>query len=187
MRQPGLTVEKAIGPQNESPPRLVLLNRAHGSNSTAAVASGHAQRRRLILGCALGCLLAGCAGQSLQSHTSSTDLENTDWSLLSLGTEPVTVADRQREPHLRLNSVGKRISGSGGCNRLTGGYAVDGDRVHFGALAVTMMACPSGMEQEQAFLKALSQAARWRVGSRQLEFLDANGKPIAQFEARNVQ
>lgn len=49
-----------------------------------------------------------------------------------------------------------RVQGFGGCNRFTGAYAVEGDRVRIEALAATMMACESAvMEAESAFLAAL--------------------------------
>ena len=54
---------------------------------------------------------------------------------------PVEVAERQREPHLIFAHDQRRISGSGGCNRLTGSFELDGDKLHLGRMAGTMMAC----------------------------------------------
>jgi hypothetical protein len=39
------------------------------------------------------------------------------------------------------------------------------------------------MDQEQAFLGALGQAARWRVVGSHLELFDAGGVPLARLEA----
>jgi heat shock protein HslJ len=60
---------------------------------------------------------------------------------------------------------------------------MDGDRITFGKFAATLMACPAGMDQEQAFLGALGQAARWRVVGSHLELFDAGGVPLARLEA----
>ena len=49
-------------------------------------------------------------------------LEKTDWRLIRLGGATVTAADPQRTPNLVLDPVSHRVSGSGGCNRLSGGY-----------------------------------------------------------------
>jgi copper homeostasis protein (lipoprotein) len=110
-------------------------------------------------------------------------LENTYWRLVRLGGEPVQVEPNQREPHIILRTHDQRVSGSGGCNRLLGGYRIDGDRITFGKFAATLMACPAGMDQEQAFLGALGQAARWRVVGSHLELFDAGGVPLARLEA----
>ncbi len=53
-------------------------------------------------------------------------LQNTYWKLMRLGTTSVVVAENQREPHFILHPDDKRVSGSGGCNRLAGTYTVHG-------------------------------------------------------------
>ena len=46
-----------------------------------------------------------------------------------------------------------KVYGDSGCNRFTGGYSVNGDRMHIGPLASTMMACEQKkMDAEQVFL-----------------------------------
>jgi heat shock protein HslJ len=47
----------------------------------------------------------------------------------------------------------------------------------------TMMACPTGMEQEQQFLQSMNQVARYRISGSHLELLDAAGAVLARFEA----
>jgi heat shock protein HslJ len=46
------------------------------------------------------------------------------------------------------------------------------------------MACPDGMDTEQAFLKALGQVTRWKITGQSLELLDSGSKVVAQFKAR---
>ena len=86
-----------------------------------------------------------------------------------------------------LHPDDKRVSGSGGCNQLAGTYSFEGNRLTFSKMAGTMMACPSGMEQERSFHDALSRAAAWRIEGEQLELLDASGNVIAQFESRYMK
>lgn len=93
----------------------------------------------------------------------------------------------QREPHIILRAEGRRVSGSGGCNSLLGGYRLDDNRIAFEKLASTMMACVAGMQQEQRFLGALGEAASWRVLGSHLELFDANGALIARLEARHLK
>jgi|SRR5882672_1909640 len=110
-------------------------------------------------------------------------LENTYWRLAQLGDAPVRAAPNQREPHFILHPADRRVSGSGGCNSLTGSYERDGDRVTFGRMASTMMACLAGMETEKNFLAALQQARGARIKGLQLELLDASGSVLGRFEA----
>lgn len=125
------------------------------------------------------------AGARMPPTTKTTaTLENTYWKLLQLGTAPVTIADPQREPHLTLLPEQKRVSGYGGCNRMMGMYTVDGDKLTFGQMAGTMMACADGMQTESAFHKALGKVARYRIVAEKLEFFDAAGASLAQFESR---
>jgi heat shock protein HslJ len=84
----------------------------------------------------------------------------------------VQVAERQREPHLIFANNERRLSGSGGCNRVTGSFAVDGDKLRLLGMAGTMMACPTGMEQEQRFLRSVEKVERYRIRGSYLEMLD---------------
>ena len=78
------------------------------------------------------------------------------------------------------------MSGSGGCNRLSGGYTLAGDRLTFGRTAGTMMACVDSMEMERAFLDTLSVVARWRIDGQRLELIDSRGDVLARFEAAKL-
>jgi copper homeostasis protein (lipoprotein) len=112
-------------------------------------------------------------------------LENTYWKLTSLGEVPVTAVSQQ-EPHFVLNPETHRVSGSGGCNRLTGSYELKGDHLTFSQLATTMMACVEGMDTEKALLKALTKAKTWKMAGDELELLNDAGNVMARFEARGM-
>ncbi|MCX9156292.1 YbaY family lipoprotein [Niveibacterium sp. 24ML] len=110
-------------------------------------------------------------------------LKDTYWKLELLGDTPVQVADKQREAHLVMHGEPSRVAGSGGCNRLMGGYVVKGNTLRFDKLASTMMACAGGMEQELRFMAALNKVTAWRIEGQQLSLLDADGKPLARLRA----
>jgi copper homeostasis protein (lipoprotein) len=124
------------------------------------------------------------AEQDCYALLSTASLVNTYWKLMRLGGAAVTVGEGQREPHFILQVDGQRVIGSGGCNRFMGRYSVEADRLTFGPLAGTRMACPEGMEQEDAFHEALGSAATWRIIGERLELFDAAGKSLARFESR---
>jgi heat shock protein HslJ len=136
-----------------------------------------------LVGLALTTMLTACAVNSANTAT----LENTYWRLLTLRGKPIELSADQREPHLILQTAQKRLVGSGGCNRLMGSFTVDGAHLSFGRTASTMMACPQGMEQERAFLDALSSAARWRIDGQRMQLRSESDETLAEFEARNMQ
>jgi heat shock protein HslJ len=70
------------------------------------------------------------------------------------------------------------LSGSAGCNNYTGRFEITGNQVRFpGPFASTRKMCvtPGVMDQEQAFLKALSASTTGHIDGRKLELRDAGG------------
>ncbi len=126
-------------------------------------------------------------GETCGARFSTERLENIYWKLTRLGDTAVIMAPQQREPHIIFNSKSRRVSGSGGCNRLMGSYELSGDTLTFGQMGSTMMACPQGMETEKAFLDALKQVNKWKIVGQHLELFDAEGKLVARFEARHMK
>jgi len=110
-------------------------------------------------------------------------LRGTYWKLVRLGDSPVSAGARQREAHLIFANDAARVSGSGGCNRLTGGFELEGDKLHFSRIAGTLMACGEGVEQEKRFIDALGQVERYRIRGSHLDLLDAQGVARARLEA----
>lgn len=81
---------------------------------------------------------------------------------------------------LELTADGQ-VSGTGGCNRMSGRATIDGSAIAFGPLAATKMACAEAvMDQEAKFFAALDEARSWRVDEAQdkLILLDASGKTV---------
>jgi heat shock protein HslJ len=126
-------------------------------------------------------------GETCGARFATEPLENTYWKLTRLGDTAVTVASQQREPHVILNSESRRVGGSGGCNRLIGNYELHGDRLAFGQMASTRMACLEGSATEQAFLEALQHVHTWKITGQHLELFDAAGTLVARFEAHHMQ
>ena len=79
-----------------------------------------------------------------------------NWILVSLDGETVRGnAESKGRPTLALELGELRVSGHGGCNRLTGTFSTEARTIRFGTLASTRMAC-ADMRAETAFLEALS-------------------------------
>ena len=85
------------------------------------------------------------------------------------------LGDEESAPHLVLDEVSSRLSGSGGCNRLAGSYEVGDEGLRFGPIASTRMACSEAvMERESAFLAALAEVTGHRLDGSALVLLDGD-------------
>ena len=98
----------------------------------------------------------------------------------------VPAAGGPREAWIELDSRTKRLNGSGGCNRMSGGYETDGGNLRFGAIAATRMAC-ADMRTETEFFRALGQTRRYSVSGRRLDLMDRNGVVLATLEERDLR
>lgn len=79
-----------------------------------------------------------------------------------------------------------RAYGSGGCNRFTGGYALDGAALRFGAMASTNMACvPAAMDQERRFHEALAAVRGWRIENGILHLTGEGGATVLRLSRRS--
>lgn len=81
-------------------------------------------------------------------------------------------AEAPGRPWLRFGADG-RVSGSDGCNRLMGGWSLEGDVVSLRRMASTMMFC-EGVDTW------LSRAHSARHLGDRLQVLDASGAPIGE-------
>lgn len=105
-----------------------------------------------------GTFFAGCcrkpAGQS-----QALAIEGASWKLVGApGLAPATLSSLERG--VTVNFEAGRVTGFSGCNSFTGAYSLEANRLGFGQLAGTMMACPEpAMAVEQAFLGAMRGAS----------------------------
>lgn len=111
-------------------------------------------------------------------------LADTRWVPRRIGGKPVKPSDPEREPWLLLDSKGRTVTGSGGCNRFTGDYDKGVQTLRMRSLVTTRMACPD-LRTEAAFLNVLEQTWGYRVTGRRLELLDGGGAVLAELEERN--
>jgi len=104
--------------------------------------------------------------------------------LSEINGNPIITADGSRDVHIRLATEKgeKRISGFAGCNQLTGGYTLSGEKVKF-VIASTKMMCPEEqMAVEDFLLKALSSATSYKIDGDVLELYDGQTS-LAIFKA----
>lgn len=134
-------------------------------------------------------LLAGCVYDNPQTKgatpaKSAAQLLNTHWKLMQLGDQVIATPQDSGEIHFVLQSENQRVVGFSGCNRMMGIYALNGNELKFDQMGGTMMACTANMEVERKFLGMFSDVARWEIRGETLTLLNADGKAVAEFEAR---
>lgn len=125
-------------------------------------------------------LLAGCGAMTRAAEAPS--LDGTAWVLAGLPGRSLVPGSA-----VTLQFAGDRLSGSDGCNRYSGSYAVKDAKLDVGPnLASTQMACDPGlMEQARAYTSALAGAKSYRVSGDRLELLSASGASLATLAAQS--
>jgi len=127
----------------------------------------------LLLGVALA---AGC-GSDEESAAEPPAFEGVPWVLAS-GLD----VDGWESARPSAVFAGGTVGGSGGCNRYTASYTVDGEELRIGTVAATRMACPPPADAvESAYLAALGRVAEWRTDVEELLLLDVDGAELLRF------
>lgn len=69
-------------------------------------------------------------------------------------------------PQIEINLSEKKLSGTGGCNRIFGTIEVSGDKIKFGPVASTRMYCEG--VNESGFVNGLQNADSWKIENNRL-------------------
>ena len=113
------------------------------------------------------------------------ELRGTLWRLQALpgGNTPTLLKPPGKAAELQLAADSERVSGSGGCNRLMGGFQLGGEQLRFSRLASTQMACPPEvMAYERRVVAALEQVRRWSIDTSNLLLQDGRGRTLLLFQ-----
>ena len=112
----------------------------------------------LCVAATAACVLKRADGE-LQSLTGA------DWRLVELSGREAAPMEVTRRPWIRFNTDSNRVSGSGGCNRMSGPFTLNADAMQFGALASTKMACADQAlnQQEVDFFGALQSTDHYAI------------------------
>ena len=141
--------------------------------------------RRTILGTFLRAsfliIITGSVQGQSGKHNGAPPLEKTEWKLVWLGSTKVELGTPQQVAYIQLDPESHRVSGSGGCNRLIGGYDLAADHLKFTQIAMTRMMCLHGGDTESGFAKALNQVTSWKMAGGKLLLMDADLRILAKF------
>ena len=124
---------------------------------------------------------AGCAAQQPDATTTPSSpaglsLLGTMWTAFEIDGRPVDAVEPQRQPSIMLAPDGNRVTGSTGCNRISGTFMQQGSTLRFGRLAMTRMACvPDRGAAESAFVAAIEATRGQSIEHQTLELRDEAG------------
>ncbi|WP_133490154.1 META domain-containing protein [Alcanivorax sp. 24] len=117
-----------------------------------------------------------------QCEQPSAQLTNTYWKLIDVdGRAASPPAEGRNQAHLIL-AGDNTVKGNTSCNRLTGGFTVDGDNLTFTELTTTERAC-TGDTVSGAFLTGLEQTRGFRIDGERLSLYDQENHLLAVFTA----
>lgn len=166
-------LERALAEGSPEPGRPLLV-RVRGSLSGG---SGDGAAPSLVVHAVDGADPGAGCGEAVADLS----LEGTRWTLVELAGAPVSDGV---EATLVLDGAEKQASGSGGCNRFSGPYRLQGGSLTFGNLAATEMACAGpAMEVERAYLRTLGSVGGYRLTGDALHLLAEEGV-VARFRSR---
>ncbi len=119
----------------------------------------------------------------IPASTRATPLTGTQWVLTSLRGEPAGAGAGGESPHITLSEKEQRVFGFAGCNRITGGYELDGADLSFSKMAMTMKACPEGMDLEREVAQALEATKSHEISDGVLRLKNEDGTVVSEWKA----
>lgn len=87
---------------------------------------------------------------------------NKRWVLVELKGVPVQQSETRRDAYLNFEVGEKRFTGNGGCNQISGNYALDKNNIHFSEVISTKMSC-NDIDFENVFISTLSNIDHYEV------------------------
>lgn len=142
-----------------------------------------------------GLLFFGCNANKTSTKTTpapeaasaNKSLEGTYWMLTELNGKPVAAPKSgEKASYIYFDAGKKRVSVSGGCNVMGGNYELrEGNRITFGQMISTMMACPD-MTQEDGLKQMTAMADNYAIQGDNLSFAKARMAPVARFKATKL-
>jgi heat shock protein HslJ len=112
----------------------------------------------------------------------SANLEGKLWQMKSYRSADGQMVETMPDVKTTAEFNNGQVGGNAACNSYSGPYEVNGDKIEFGMMASTMMACPEPiMEQEMGYLAGLEQVATFEVTADSLKMFDADSEIVLEF------
>lgn len=135
--------------------------------------------QKLLLFLALFLSITPCAFASTDSS-----LFGKRWILVAIDGASVNTT----KPYIEFDDKAKRFSGDGGCNRIAGGFELEGNNLKFSRVISTRMACLDSelQEIETKFVNRLEQTTNFQIEGASLSLL-AGSSTVLSFKTEAEQ
>lgn len=111
-------------------------------------------------------------------------LEETYWRLSNIPAVTFTNQDLQQDAHIVLHKTNNHLTGSDGCNNLSGNYTLaDDNQVKFTTITSTEKSCTTGINIAGAMSAVLTGTSHYLINGGTLELKNAAGTTLARFTA----
>lgn len=115
--------------------------------------------------------------QGEPGEAASSEIFDIEWVVEAIDGKPA--ADGVKST-LKIAADGQ-VSGRGGCNGYGGGATVEEEKISFGDMRATLMACEqAAMDQEGRFFAALKEIEGFRIEDGRLVLADKDGKELVR-------
>lgn len=130
--------------------------------------------------------VVGCQSvpQDKNHQDSLTALQNTTWVATKINNAVVvhSTLDPNRAT-LMFDAASKRVTGSDGCNRISGSYQASNKTLSFDQMISTRMACLNNANIDTLFNQALTQVTHYKVEKRMLKLYNKQNQVVLEFES----
>ena len=109
-------------------------------------------------------------------------LQNKNWELSYIGATEYNADPKvHNSPSIQFGAD-LRVSGSDGCNRLMGLYAIKGQHITLGQLGSTDMYCKNTMQFAGQYTEALNKVKGYQFYNKTLKLLDQYGNRVLEYK-----
>jgi heat shock protein HslJ len=124
-------------------------------------------------------VLAGCSSSG--NNSDNKPLTGTEWILFEMDGNKYEPADGKNVT-MKFDGTEQNVNGKAPCNTYGGPYIKSSNKLYFGGLFSTEMACDE-LKSEQEYFKILGKVFSYRISGDKLYFFDNGGMVIARFRA----
>ncbi len=124
--------------------------------------------------------LSGCSSSG--SSGDKSPLTGTEWILFEMDGVKYESASGKNVTMI-LDAAAKKMGGKAPCNTYGSVYTKSADKISFGNVFSTEMACAE-LEAESAYYKILPRVFAYQISGEKLYFFDSGGMVILRFKAK---
>jgi len=128
----------------------------------------------------ISALITGCSSSDNSGDNSA--LTGTEWVLFEMDGVKYEPASG-KSVTLKLDSKEKSIGGRAPCNTYGGPYTKSSNKLSFGNLFSTEMACDE-LDKETAYFKQMQKVFAYQISGDKLYLFDSTGMVILRFKAK---